>query len=173
MRIWWEAKNDLSWLGHCTQGGGLIRFDPTYSARPAHDVPSLSCICQVLLSMEQDVPSESFITCHYHTRCVVPVWRFGLGCTTGPQAMPNLADRPLKRTWEEMGPYSSAVGARLNSTSPHGSLVHHALKHQCIAQYKALHTRRNPDTRVASCAHSTVREKRSSQYVMEDCDGTR
>ncbi len=137
--------------------------DPTYSARPTHHFQSLSRICQVLLSMEQEcthVPSESFNACHYHTRCVVPVWRLGLGCSTGPQAMPSFADRPLKRTWEEMGPYSSAVGARLNSSSPHGSLVHHALKHQCNAQYKALQTRMNPDTKVAGCAHSTVRQKK-------------
>lgn len=121
--------------------------------------------------MEQEyahMPSEGFSTCHYQTRSVVPVWRLGLGCSIGPQAMPNLADRPLKRTWEEMGPYSSAVGARLNSSSPHGSLVHRALKHQCNAQYKALQTGTKPDTKAAGCAHSRARGKRSSQCVMED-----
>lgn len=50
------------------------------------------------------MPSEGFIACHHQTRFVAPVWRLGLGCSTGTQAMPNLADRPLKRTWEEMGP---------------------------------------------------------------------
>ncbi len=150
--------------------------DPAYSARPAHHFPCLSCICQVLLSMEQEcahMTSEGFIACQYQTRSVVPVCRLGLGCSTGPQAMPNLADRPLKRTWEEIGPSSSAVSARLNSSSPHGSLVHHALKHQCNAQYKALQRRTKPDTKSAGCAHSRARGKRSLQYVVEDCDGTR
>ena len=107
--------------------------------------------------MEQEcahMPSEGFIACHYQTRFVVPVWRLGLGCSTGPQAMPNLADRPLKRSWEEMGPYSSAVGARLNSSSPHGSLVHHAFKHPCNEQYKALETSTKPDTKAAGCAQA-------------------
>ncbi len=56
--------------------------------------------------------------------------------------MPSLAERPLKRTWEVVGLYSSAVGGMLSSSSPHANLTHNATmlseqKHTPAEQSKA------------------------------------